>query len=541
MPTIQEITALRRSGNLQEALDAAETEFARSANIYTANALFWCLKDLAKTQEGEALAATFERMKSLYDGYCTGNELMQNALATISHRLLPHFQELNNALEKAKSGQGNAREYQGIVDIHKSGGLDVNLYSDFGWLIYYVLKHTPLNDANSRKQMLFNYLALELPTPSKLHSRILGEAVKVEQNTPLQFRIRDFMRLWGFNNLREEDWEQYRTEDGKILPSLVEKLIGVYAKELKTDGVEAPEEFSELIDTALIRYPESQNMPYFKATALMSQGRDSEALDYYKSLILRFPSKFYLWNQASNLVADIDTKVGMLSKALTCGAENEYLGGVRLRMASLLVQKGLLSNARLEIEKYQQTYQANGWRLKPEFWQLYNQLISVVPADSNNTLYSQFTANADEFIYSSLPTVLAVKVGEKQSEDRFHPGKKITTWTLRTDGSTVRLRKPTKYGLNRRTRNGATFDVKLQDNKIVWIKEHTGSISATWLKEFSGEVNIRTNHNGKKYAIIANSYIGETLLRDISDGQTIKILAIQQEDNLWNAISVLNS
>ena len=78
-----------------------------------------------------------------------------------------------------------------------------------------------------------------MPKPSILHSLILGEAIKVEQNTPLQFRIRDFIRIWGLENLREEDWEQYRSEEGNTLPSTVEKLIGVYTKELKTDGVES--------------------------------------------------------------------------------------------------------------------------------------------------------------------------------------------------------------------------------------------------------------------------------------------------------------
>lgn len=46
--TIREITALRRSGQLSEALQAAEAEFAQNANKFTAGALFWCLNDLLK-------------------------------------------------------------------------------------------------------------------------------------------------------------------------------------------------------------------------------------------------------------------------------------------------------------------------------------------------------------------------------------------------------------------------------------------------------------------------------------------------------------
>lgn len=160
-------------------------------------------------------------------------------------------------------------------------------------------------------------------------------------------------------------------------------------------------------------------------------------------------------------------------------------------------------------------------------------------AIDNDMVYAEYTVKADEFIYSSLPTVVAVKVAESLNEDRNHPGRKITTWILRTAGDTIRLRKPTKFRLNRRTPNGAIFDVKLNDGKIVWIKEHAGYISEPWLKEVSGDVLLRTDKNGKKYAIIAGSYVGEDLLKGIHEGQRIKVLSIQQKDGRWSAVSII--
>ena len=539
--TIREITELRRSGHLQEALEAAETEFAQSVNKYTVGALFWCLNDLYKQQDYNDATATIERMKTLYNDYCAGDEYMQKAIASAERRSLPHFQEIKDAVENAKGGADAISIHHQASMWYNEGQLDSQLYPDFGWLTYYALKQTAVGEANRRKTLLFQYLQLKLQKPSLLHSLILGEAIKVEQNTPLQFRIRDFIRIWDLENLRKEDWEQFRTEEGHTLPSTVEKLIGVYAKELKTDGVEAPEDFSQLVDKALIEYPKSQNMPYFKATVLISQGKVQEALRYYKNLILQFPSKFYLWNQTSELVEDIDTKIGLLCKALTCGADDEFLGGVRLRLAALLHQKGMSETARYELERYRETYQNKGWNLKPEFWQIYNQVCSVDKAADNNTVYSEYAVKADEFIYSSLPTVIAVKVGETQSEDRNHPGRRITIWILRTANDTIRLRKPTKFRLDRRTPNGAIFDVRLHDGKIVWIKEHTGSLSVSWLKEVSGEVQLRIDRNGKKYAMISGSYIGEDLLKGINDGKRIKFLSIQQKDGRWAAISIIKS
>lgn len=539
--TIKEITELRKSGRLQEALEAAEKEFAQNVNRYTVGALFWCLNDLYKQQNINDAADTIERMKELYNDHCIGDEFMQKALASAERQRLPHFHEIKEAVENAKGGADAVSAHQQATAWYNDGQLDSQLYPDFGWLIYYALKQTAVEEAHKRKVLLYQYFQLDLPKPSILHSLILGEAIKVEQNTPLQFRIRDFIRIWGLENLRKEDWEQYQTEEGNTLPSTVEKLIGVYTKELKTDRVEASEDFSQLVDKALVKYPMSQNMPYFKATVLISQGKVQEALTYYKNLIQQFPSKFYLWNQTAELVEDVDTKIGLLCKALACGTDDEFLGAVRLRLADLLYQKGMSGNAKYELERYRETYQNKGWNLKPEFWKIYNQVGSVETANDNNMVYSEYAVKADEFIYSSLPAVVAAKVAETQSEDRNHPGRRITTWILRTANDTLRLRKPTKFRLNKRTPNGTIFDVKLKDGKIVWIMEHIGSISEPWLKEVSGEVLLRTDRNGRKYAIISGSYIGENLLRDIHDGQKVRALSIQQNDGRWSAISIIKS
>lgn len=539
--TITEITNLRKAGRLAEAMEAAEAEFARNANKYTAGALFWCLYEQFKHQSGEDAVATFERMKTLYHDYCPEDDFIQKSVASAQRRILPHYDEVKKAAENAKNGADAISACKEVSNLYNNGELDTQLYEDFGWLTYYALKQTDLKDAHNRKNLLNQYLKLELPRPSILHSLILGEAVKVEKNTPLLFRIRDFVRLWGLENLRDEDWEQFHTTDGKTLPSTVERLISVYAKELETDRVESPEEFNELVDKALVKYPKNQNMPSYKAKVLISQGRKSEAMAYYKDLILRSPLKYNYWSKTAELVDDTDTKIGLLCKALSCGADDEFLGNVRLHLSTLLIQKGLRSNAKYELEKYRLTYQNKGWNLKSEFWHIYNQLHSTEPADSNNALYAEFEAKAYEFIYSSFPTLLAVKVGESQFDDRIHPGRKIMTWHLRTAESDLKLRKPAKFGLNRLTANGVAFDVKIYNKEIVWIKEHVGVISEPWLKEQSGEVHMRIDRKGRRYAIIAGTYVGERLLKGVSEGQQIKVLSIREEDGRWRAVSVLNS
>lgn len=536
--TIQEITALRKSGRIEEALAAAETEFSRNANNYTTSALFWCLNTLYKGQEPEEMSETIERMKSLYHEHCEGDEYMQKALASAERKLMPHFKTVKDALEEVKNG-GNAIDiHQRIFDLYNHGEIDPQLYSDLGWLIYYTLRSTPLDDARRRKTLLNQYFQLKLERPSLLHSLILGEGVKVEQNTPLQFRIRDFIHIWDLNNLREDDWSQFKTDDGNTLPSLVEKLIGVYAKELKTDGVASPDDFSDLVDTALQRFPNNQNMPYFKANVLISQGRKEEALKYYRDLILRFPSKFYLWMQVSELIDDSDLKIGLLSKALNCGTEEEFIGGVRLRMARTLIGKGMPSNGRYELDRYRSSYMAKGWRLKSEFLELFNSVSSVNPAENNQQVYNDYSPMAEQFIYSGLPEQIAVKVADRQLEDRNRPGRKFTQWTLRADKDIFRIKKPAKYGLPPRCPNGTSFSIKVLNDKIVWIKQNAELPALDWVREVTGKVRIVKDRNGNPYAIIQKVYVGAKLLSGIEDGQKIKVLAIKQEDGRWSALNI---
>lgn len=537
--TTKEITALRKSGKLAEALQAAETEFSKNANIYTVGALFWCLNALYRTQNHDEALLTINRMKSLYEAYSVGDELMIKALAAAERSIMPHYHEIKQAVEQVKSDGGDADTlYRRFLGLYESNELDPSLYAELGWLIYYALKYTSLADARTRKEMLNDYLKLGLSKQSILHSLILSEAVKVEQNTPLQFRIRDFMSLWGFENLRKEDWEQFKSDNGNVLPSLVEKLIGVYAKELKTDNVAASEDFSNLVDRALDAYPNNQNMPYFKAMVLISQGKKEEAISYFRDLILRFPSKYYLWDKTANLVDDPDTRIGLLSKALTTCDDEKFIGGVRLAMAKALIEKNEMSHAKYELNRYAEFYRSQGWNLKGEYWDIQNRLNGVESAADNNSIYSTYSQKAEEFIYSQLPEEVAVKVSDRLVDDRNHPGRKYPLWILRTRDGVMRLKKPTKFGLDRRQKDGTPFSVRIHENKIVWIQNMDAVPSTDWLKEASGELKIRTDRKGKRFAIIGGAYVGEKLLESLVDGQSVSILCIKQDDGRWSAVSL---
>ena len=92
---------------------------------------------------------------------------------------------------------------------------------------------------------------LKIQKPSLLHSLILHEAARMKKQKPNGFKFINFLDLWDLGNLREEDWQQHQTSDGSLLPSLVEKIIGCYAKELSALKIEASAEISDLTDKAI--------------------------------------------------------------------------------------------------------------------------------------------------------------------------------------------------------------------------------------------------------------------------------------------------
>ena len=539
--TIKEINTLRKSGKLEEALKAAEEEFSLNRNHYTASALFWCLNDLCKQETNQDIIAfLYERMSSLYEEYCEGNEYMPKSLNAIDRHLNPISKALKEAIEIAKEGVITENFVQRCYDLFANGNLNENLYHDFGWLIFYNLKNTPLNDVIKRKQLLHYYLKLKLPRPELLHSLILTEAVKIEKNTPLQFRIRDFMNIWGWDSLRTEDWKQYKSDNGNTILSLVEKLISVYAKELKSDNIHSSENFNDLVDKALERYPNNQYMPFYKATVLMSLGKKEEALEYYKQLILKSSSKCYLWNQASALLEDIDLKIALLCKAISVERDESFIGGCRLNLAKAFIEKGLFSNAKYEIDKYRDFYTSQDWTLKQEFWDVVNLIPQETASADNQPLYNEYSSKAEDFIYSALPSISAIKIEDRQVDDKNHPGRKLTQWTLRSKEKILRLRKPSKFGFDNKMKNGVLFNIKVHDTKVVWIKQSLQNVNEQdWIKEVEGSIRIRTDRKGKSYAILNDAYIAERLLKGIVNGDKVKIIAFRKDDYRWTAISLV--
>lgn len=309
--------------------------------------------------------------------------------------------QLQEAIAAGRQRLRIGDRFEKFSTLYQGNRLDRSLHGDFGWLIYYQLRNTPLNSILPRKRLLLLYLRLELERPSLLHSLMLAEALKMKRNSPSQFKILDFLALWGLENLREEDWEKFKPDKGQSHNSLVENLIATCALELKGKQRSAPDDFSILVDRAVDIYKTNPNLPLYKGLVLVSQNRREEALAYYKTLLRRWPKKFFLWSQAEDLVPymEFDLKIALLCRAMNMSRDRAFLGDIPLRLANVLCKKGLYGNARYELEEYIRYYTSQGWKIKPWCDVLLARVKAGAPnLPANPTPYSDFLPLADRFI-----------------------------------------------------------------------------------------------------------------------------------------------
>ncbi len=492
-----DINAMRKQGNLQQALVMAEAEYAHTPGRMEAIALFWCLNEDLKNTEGEEAQAIVTRMHDLWQKHAPENEVLGKTVGFAQQSLTPEAQAERR-----------------------------------GWKLYKAVKST--ENIDEKKKLMFQYLKLDNPRPSLLHSLFLREALKIEKQLPEEMDLSIFTDLWDLNNLREDDWVQYKGEEGHTPYSLVEKLIGALVKELIQKKQQPTPIVNALINQAIEQFPKNCYLPRYQAQLLTLMGQKEEAIKKFKELLLKNPEKFYLWDDLADLIDNPDIKIGLLCGAITSGALDNYLPKVRLKLAEQLCNKQLYANALTELELHCAIQQRNNWPLRSTYYGILNRVPkSTLPAD-NRALYNEYKNKALEFVYSEVPTVILVKSWEKK--DMFN-GKPNLSWQLRCDQEVYWL-KPKRFRLDFRSPNGTIFRAKVDQGQVVWIEPATLDEDLPWLRQATGTLQIKQPGNGKLFAFVDGVYLPGTMIGNRQDGATVTVTALRSPDDRWNAIAI---
>ena len=152
-------------------------------------------------------------------------------------------------------------------------------------------KANPVSSVEMR-QLLAQYLKLvDIEKPSLLHSLVLFQVVKYYSNFA-DFNFTAFLRLWGPENLRQEDWKA--TKINEIwLPSLADRVMSRLFKAMPSrfhDPINKDEQFDPqiahaLLDEALQRAKKPNKRLLQRALNLAYFERNSEAIAKYRELL----------------------------------------------------------------------------------------------------------------------------------------------------------------------------------------------------------------------------------------------------------------
>lgn len=494
-----EINSLRKQGRLAEAMFLAENEYRQMPGKLEALALFWCLYDEFKLTDADDPAPLVDRMRALALRHDPENELLQRVLANTEFMCSP----------------------QGRADKE-------------GWRLLGKLQQTDPADIDARKHLLWDYLQLGTSRPSKLHSRIMGEALKMEKIDADTFSFSKFANLWGLQNLTHDDWKQVSIKNGFKMPSAVERIISACIREMHTAGAIPGPELRSLIDQAVERFPKNSHLARYQAQIMVKDGRIDEAVDKYKALLLQYPDKFYLWDDLAEIVDDPELKFSLLCGAALTGANDEFLVNIRLRLADMLCNRQLYANALGELERYRAAHEMKGWPLKRRYFNVANRIPEgTVPVD-NRLYFLQCKDRAEEFIYSNLPSMMMVKVWEKKETN---DGKTVLSWQLRHDKQVFWI-KPRRFRLDFRTPNGAVFVAKVAGNQIVWVRPCQKVEEQPWLRYVTGTLHIKHQGAGKIFGFVEGVFVPAHLLYARSEGSLATVLAIRNDPDRWAALTI---
>ena len=152
-------------------------------------------------------------------------------------------------------------------------------------------KANPVSSLEMR-QILAQYLKLvDIEKPSLLHSLVLFQVVKYYSNFA-DFNFTAFFRLWGPENLRQEDWKA--TKINEIwLPSLADRVMSRLFKAMPSrfhEPINRDEQFDPqiahtLLDEALQRSKKPNKRLLQRALNLAYFERNSEAIAKYRELL----------------------------------------------------------------------------------------------------------------------------------------------------------------------------------------------------------------------------------------------------------------
>lgn len=470
----KEVMALRQENKLEEALSLAREDYKDNRDQWSASALFHVLNDLADEvivagEQSKALPYIKEMEAVVGDIGATRGVAME-ALEQLQKKTIPHYSELASLateIEKT-SRRDRVREiFVTVTDWHKTeeGGIHPVLHEYFATIILtYIELQLNYLEYDVYQELSELYLSLENKRPSKQHSRFLELALKAKKNFEQKMNLNELLNRWDLVNLTPEDWKR-SSSYGHDNRSLAEKTLDTILSEFLdfgADSKEVPAPVYKLLLDALSFYPDDELVLLTQARMNMIEGQKELALEQYKKLLITL-SEPRAWMEFASLIDDPEIQMGALCMALRKEDDEyqNYLLVARLKLAELLINKGMYENALRELNIVAQISLEKGLEMTSEYQELLKRIPEGTIADrENKDFYYPNSRPAQEYIYESLPEkkMLVIDV----IAIRFKDGKQVLPMLklIDSEGTTV-LVSPKESGVIKGNNRGLCYNVKM--------------------------------------------------------------------------------
>ena len=271
---------------------------------------------------------------------------------------------------------------------------------------------------------LFDYLKLGINAPDLLHTCIMTQALRLSRNKHIN--LVQFLKLWGAENFRSEDWTASEAPDGRVFPPLAEQVIQ-HASKTAAKGERRDEIEFVLphLERAMESFPENIWLKYNKVKLL----RLIDQVDAARELAIEFArwksGDYWTWDLLGDLEVDPAMRLACCAKALSCSEDDTYLGKVRLKFAEL-VRERHPGHAKTEVERVVAQKTAEGKRVPDDALRMVESawFRDATPAATGKAFYAKFARPAEDLLFSHLPWAHAclgdefVQKGKDGRQDR---------------------------------------------------------------------------------------------------------------------------
>lgn len=320
MASIRDITTMCRAGQIQEAYDFAKADLEQQLS-WAQQEVGWALYYMIKTDAD------------------TGDY----------QSLLSHLDELNT-LNKLVIPDDNMI-FENVL---------------FKVAMYVKSYVTPTGiDSPAKLSSLFSRLRQYNFDSSKGYSFLLQSFIKCDAWQEMA----DFIDWWNLDKLISADYTPYRMDNGRTIISVAERAFIANSKALlRLNDFGRIEEFLPKLDNLMNSHPEMTYPGFFYGKLLLSLGNtQEEALKVIVPFARRKATEFWVWQLLSEVfVNEPDKQLACLLRAVHCRTQENFLGKVRIRLATLYIQSNLLGHAKFQIDKVTQCYLSQGWHLPYE-------------------------------------------------------------------------------------------------------------------------------------------------------------------------------